>query len=148
MPKQEEKKNWSLVDLTAYLIKNLEVNRQTIIWDFKHGINDSCFHCDREHAMSKHEILKQFVRLLLKIGRKDGRICSVRKQECPFCHKTNFLYCEIINFKGENKSGWDYYPFPTKDHVEAYMREMKKGNIENAQMYKSKGLRPPKPYIV
>jgi len=133
-------RKWTPEGRLAYLIENLKVDEENIVWQLKHGINDSCFHCENENAMSKHEILKQFTRILLKKGMKDGRIESVKKRDCPFCKKTNFLYCAITNPK-DRKSGWDYYPFPTEEHVKAYMIEMRKGNIENAEMYKPKAKR-------
>lgn len=140
-------RKWTPEGRLTYLIENLEVDKESVIWRWKRGIDDSCIHCDKENAMSKHEIFKQFIRIHLKMGMKDKHLFWVGQRECPFCNKTNFLYCEIKNFK-DGKSGWDYYPFPTKEHREAYIREMSRGNIENAQMYKPKGLRTiPKSYI-
>ena len=46
------------------------------------------------------------------------------------------------------KAGWDYYPFPTKENVESYIKEMKKGNIENAQLYKPTEIRTLTEHIV
>jgi hypothetical protein len=136
------------VDLLLHLAEKLEVKKGTIIWDLKHKINDSCCHCEKEHAISKHEILQQFVNLIKKLESKNETLASVKIKKCRFCHKTNFLYCEIKNLTDQEKAGWDYYPFSTKENVESYIKEMKMGNFKNAQVYKKKSVRKSKEHVV
>jgi hypothetical protein len=138
-PPKDQLENWSIEELTLYILENLKMREGSLGDQWQHAKNDRCTHCNAE-TVPAHEYRRMLVAADLQMG-PDAKglvqIFSDKGFECPNCHKKNYLHVYIIAIEeSPNAVAYHAYAFPTFEYVKKFANFVGKRDFESASRLK------------